>query len=80
MVQFYILAFLFITLLGFVLLQNRQYIAIISQLVDTITKLKAFTVGMPPEKEAMPEIPESPIFADDDFGEGEFEKDDDGEK
>mgnify|MGYP001115490185 CR=1 FL=1 len=74
MVQFYVLAFLFVVLLGFVLFQNKQYITIISQLVDTITKLKAFTIGMPLEKKVVPEIPIVPKFPDEDFGEGEFEE------
>jgi len=74
MIQFYLLTFLFVILLLFILLQSKQYLATISSLVDTISKLKAFSMGMPPEKKAVIETPVVPVFADSDFGEGEFKE------
>ena len=74
MIQFYLLTFLFVILLLFILLQSKQYLATISSLVDTISKLKAFSMGMPPEKKAVIETPVVPVFSDADFGDGEFKE------
>jgi len=74
MIQFYLLTFLFIALLLFILLQAKQYLATISSLVETISKLKAFSMGMPPEKKAVIETPVVPVFSDADFGDGEFKE------
>jgi len=74
MIQFYLLTFLFIVLLLFILLQSKQYLATISSLVDALVKLKAFSMGMPPEKKAVIETPVVPVFSDADFGDGEFKE------
>jgi len=74
MIQFYLLTFLFIALLLFILLQAKQYLATISSLVDALVKLKAFSMGMPPEKKAVIETPVVPVFSDADFGDGEFKE------
>ena len=74
MAYFFILAFLFIALLGFVLFQANQYLKAISSLADALVKLKAFSMGMPPEKKAVIETPVVPVFSDADFGDGEFKE------
>jgi len=74
MIQFYLLTFLFVILLLFILLQSKQYLATISSLVDALVKLKAFSMGMPPEKKAVIETPVVPVFSDADFGDGEFKE------
>ena len=74
MIQFYLLTFLFIVLLLFILLQSKQYLATISSLVDALVKLKAFSMGMPPEKKAVIETPVVPVFSNADFGDGEFKE------
>ncbi len=70
MTALYILAFLFIALLAFVYLLNRQYISIVKHLTSRFSELKAFTLGTsiqePERAVTLAEIQEQ---VDEDFGE-----------